>query len=174
MPEGAGQPEVHVSCGRCGTGRDRTVTPRRTVAAQDICKYVYRIRHDLGSYTTVYHCLSVLACIKTMDETALKKCRSPGTRNDEGVRGDCTDRPPVTSHVTCPELRSAPRGQPRACCHGGRASARARTSNKVTSSVVFGIRERLPGGAHTSPRSQPDASLPYTPGGPVSGPRRTT
>lgn len=54
VPEGAGQPEVHVSCGRCGTGRGtRTVTPRRTVAAQDICKYVYRIRHDLGSYTTV-------------------------------------------------------------------------------------------------------------------------
>ena len=55
--------------------RDRTVTPL-TVAAQDICKYIVR------SYTS--------ACIKTMDETALKKGRSPhcgNARNDEGAHG---------------------------------------------------------------------------------------
>ena len=128
--------EVHVSCGRCGTTRQNGDAPV-TVAAQDI-----------RSYTS--------ACIKTMDETALKKGRSPVREREltKELTGDCTDRPPVTSHVTCPKLRSAPRGQPRACCHGGRASARARTSDKVTSSVVFGLRVlRLPGGAHTSPRS---------------------
>ena len=137
---GAGRCMCRAAEMRASTGQNGDAPV--TVAAQDICKYI------VWSYTS--------ACIKTMDETALKKGRSPLREREmtKELTGDCTDRPPVTSHVTCPKLRSAPRGQPRACCHGGRASARARTSDKVTSSVVFGLRVlRLPGGAHTSPRS---------------------
>ena len=129
--------EVHMCRAADAGRRDRTVTPR----SQWLRKTFGVIRQHV-----------------------LKPWMKPRSRKVEalcGIRemtkeltGDCTDRPPVTSHVTCPKLRSAPRGQPRACCHGGRASARARTSDKVTSSVVFGLRVlRLPGGAHTSPRS---------------------
>lgn len=68
--------EVHVSCGRCGTTRQNGDAPV-TVAAQDICKYIVR------SYTS--------ACIKTMDETALKKGRSPVREREmtklEGAHG---------------------------------------------------------------------------------------
>lgn len=129
--------EVHMCRAADAGRRDRTVTPR----SQWLRKTFGVIRRHV-----------------------LKPWMKPRSRKVEalcGIRemtkeltGDCTDRPPVTSHVTCPKLRSAPLGQPRACCHGGRASARARTSDKVTSSVVFGLRVlRLPGGAHTSPRS---------------------